>query len=151
MCASKATGLLFGLAKGATLVSMKIGSPFPDVIVGIGYALRHIQFHGRQKNSVTSISKGGAPAGEFTRDQALATSLGRAAKRILDEVHGLGVPVVVAASNFAPARPNIDTVPSVLEGPGIPIINVGGAGVGRESRQLFARWEPSFRLRTWYG
>jgi hypothetical protein len=127
ICASKETGQLFGLAKEATLVSVKSRTLFTDIIMGMGHALCHIESHGRQHTSVITISKGGTPPGRWTRDQALATAPGQMVKAVLDQLHGLGVPVVVASGNLAPARSKIDTLPGVLGGPGTPLINVGGA------------------------
>jgi hypothetical protein len=125
--ASKASGQKHGIAKGTTLISVKFGAETGNWEKGMARIAAKIKRLGREKTSVVLMSVGTFQEGWENRDKALASKFGQDVKARLDTLHNLGVPVVLSAGNYAPGRPNLDQIPQVLEGPGIPLINVGAA------------------------
>jgi hypothetical protein len=99
-----------------------------DLLFGIFKAIEDIGTKKRNLRSVISLSTAMWRDEGFTRDQALVDPQGRYFNTLIDHVHSLGVPIVAASGNAATTRrSNIDGIPQVLEGPDVPIINVGGA------------------------
>jgi hypothetical protein len=125
--ASKATGQFFGVAKEATLVSVKVVANSQEMITGLSMAYDDIISENRQRNSVVCMALEISRPEGYTRDQALASFYGRDVDRALSNLHSRGIPVVVSSGNNALRRPQLDAIPAVLERPGVPIILVGGA------------------------
>jgi hypothetical protein len=121
--ASKALGQKYGVAKGATLVSVKVkadvrGPRTEDFLQGLDLALNHIEARADRKGKSVVISSLGC-----SNNDQHATVM----RPVLDRLLSMGVPFISSAGNTAPFIENINKLPKVLEGTDTPIINVGAA------------------------
>jgi hypothetical protein len=123
LVASKALRQKYGVAKGATLVSVKVkaderGPRTADFIQGLDLAADHIANREERKGKSVVISSLGC-----SDDPGDAILM----RPILDRLFSLGVPFVSSSGNTAPFIEEINKLPKVLEGADTPIINVGAA------------------------
>jgi hypothetical protein len=132
MVASKALGKKYGVAKGATLVSVKLRKPSKrinnDFNQGLELILENLLAKTeRQSKSVVISSLGFGEGKDPKTDDDNATM-----KRLLKKLFDLGVPFVTSSGNLGNLKPNIHRLPKILEGPDVPIINVGAVTNFRE-------------------
>lgn len=129
--ASKAVGQVYGTAKKATLVAVKMKDQSMAEIGDIfRTVLEHIKLNEREKKSIVVL-----PRSSSFGAKADPNDLYMAQEEQRDDIKRLmenGVIVVAAACNHAlerdsdgNLRPNIDTTPGIFEGPDYPIIMVG--------------------------
>ncbi|KAI4646602.1 hypothetical protein J4E93_004823 [Alternaria ventricosa] len=132
MMACKAAGQRYGIAKQAKIVPVKILHTANDLLEGLKLAFTDIRDKDRALSSVVVVSQ--AITGSTTREQALQTKQGKDLLSAIDDIIGLGTPIVLAAGNERDeelgTREDIDLLPQVLEHPDMtPIINVGAAKI----------------------
>jgi hypothetical protein len=148
--ASKALGKLYGVAKDATVIPVKLTmeQKASQVLLGYKAALRdieEIEENGKTQKSIVVCS---LSVGEgLTRDTALNHPHGRLFQYYLERFFELGVPVVVAAGNEAdkPGLENIAAMPMVLENAETPIIVVGAKSPDG-TRAPFSRVGPQLTI-----
>jgi hypothetical protein len=122
MVASKALGQKYGVAKQATLVSVKVkahakGPRTADFIQGLNLAVSHIQEREERQGRSVIISSIGCQNDDLDADLM---------RPIFEKMFSLGVPFVSSSGNLGVFLP-INKLPKLLEGPDMPIINVGAA------------------------
>jgi hypothetical protein len=119
--ASVALGQRFGVAKQATLISVKSLPDFVDKLESFDmvYADIAIKNPGRVKKAIVVMSVSYPPTegGELALDDAI--------RPLLD----LGVPVVVSSGNERQSHDESTNMPAKLYQPDFPIIVVGGTDV----------------------
>lgn len=120
MVASKALGQKYGVAKSATLVSVKVkahvkGPRTADFIQGLDLAVNHIAAREERKGKSVIISSIGCQ-----NDQGDAMLM----RPIFDAMFSIGVPFVSSTGNLGVFF-DINKLPKLLEGSDVPIINVG--------------------------
>ena len=123
MVASKALGQKYGVAKSATLVSVKVkahekGPRTADFIQGLDLAANHIAAREERKGKSVIISSIGCQNNE---GDALLM------RPIFDAMFSIGVPFLSSSGNLGELLPDINKLPKLLEGSDMPIINVGAA------------------------
>jgi hypothetical protein len=131
MVSSIALGKLYGVAKHATLVPVKvIDALFSDIPEGFREAARHIKEHDRESRSVVVCASGDTRPSDPSDSQqtdmgALVSVIG--ARALFD----LGVPLILAAGNDrnpdTGERQDVDYWPPNLEAENFPMIVVGAA------------------------
>jgi hypothetical protein len=133
MVASKALGRKFGIAKGATLVPVKIWLRLSNIPKAFEAIIADLDAHpGRDKEAVVVCAR--AYGDGWTHEKAIKQkSVMRELAPPMDDVMKRGVPFVLSSGNERKEgkpgnRPDIDTLPKVLEDKADrPIINVGSA------------------------
>jgi len=128
MMACKAAGQRYGIAKQAKIVPVKIIHTANDLLEGLKLAFADIRDKDRALSSVVVVSQ--AITGSTTREQALQTKQGKDFLSAINDIIGLGTPIVLAAGNERDeelgTREDIDLLPQILEHPDTtPITNVG--------------------------
>lgn len=134
--ASKALGKIYGVAKGATLISVKLTDDpagMSDALELVGEAISDDEE--RAKKSVVIMSKN-CIGKEISREDAIKTAYGRELAGLLNFILKRRVPVVLSAGNHRgdikendeDKRKKIDTMPPILvDDKDLPLINVGAA------------------------
>jgi subtilisin family serine protease len=129
--ASKALGQINGIAKGATLISVKLRYEIGEIMFAftlIKHDLLNRRLEDGKALNAVVVCTVLEPEIFPDPDVAKKSRKGQNLIRVLDSIHSEGVPIVFASGNAGDisGRENIDNYPQVLEGPGTPIINVGG-------------------------
>lgn len=127
--ASKALGRNYGVAKGATLISVKT-THSGSIIEGFELILEDLsEFHPeRAGKSVVMMSMVIAEEIFSSPEEARKDVLGIQFTDLFNDIMDLGVPIVVSAGNYGDkGRKDIDNVPPILEGPDLPLMVIGGA------------------------
>lgn len=125
MVASRALGKKYGVAKGATVIPVKVDIEYDDDFPkAIELIYKDIKANaGREKKSVVVSSL------EFGDHETHAGAQNEIMKDYINDLFNLGVPVIVSAGNdgddTSGTRKNIDALPQVLEDKDFPLINVG--------------------------
>jgi subtilisin family serine protease len=127
MVASKALGRKYGVAKKATLISIKVksgtgGPKTSDFIEGLDLAVEDLASKSDRHSKTVIISSLG-----LSNQAADADLMVPLFKRLFD----MGIPFVSSAGNLGELIPEINKLPKTLEGPDMPIIVVGAADNNR--------------------
>ncbi|KAH7392248.1 peptidase S8/S53 domain-containing protein [Phaeosphaeria sp. MPI-PUGE-AT-0046c] len=131
--AARILGTKFGLAKEATLISVKMTFDSLDFSAAISMVLDDLEANpGREHRSVISFAGGWGEVDrdantyeKLKNDDVLQREFGYTLRRIMN----LGVPIVCASGNYGEkqGRENIDTLPALFQDEDTPLINVGAA------------------------
>jgi hypothetical protein len=133
--ASVALGKENGVAKRATLVSVKTGRWLQEIAEGLNIAHDHIAAHEGRSSKAVVVCTSTQMEASSQSDPSLEEHLAKTAiQRLLD----LGIPVVQSAGNeHEKGRPNIDTWPQYFASEEFPLIVVGA------TTQDSVRWSDS--------
>lgn len=119
MVSSKALGQKYGVAKKATLVSVKLKTKerkASDFIQGIDLVANDLASKADRHGKTVIISSLG-----FPNDAGDANLM----RPIFDRLFDWGIPFISSAGNLGDLIPDINRLPKLLESPDMPIINVG--------------------------
>ncbi|KAH7347071.1 peptidase S8/S53 domain-containing protein [Pyrenochaeta sp. MPI-SDFR-AT-0127] len=125
--ASKAIGTQFGVAKKATLIPVKMTYEESDFLDAFKQILSDLSAHPeRQDRSVVLVASGSEEPDTYDnvkRELSYKYNYEIPMRSLL----AMGVPIVLAAGNFAqePNRQNIDSRPQIYQSEDIPLINSG--------------------------
>ena len=130
MVASKAAGAKYGVAKKATIVSVKFSTAFltntdeEEYLDAFKVVITDLKQKGeaRQKKSVVLTAV----------EQLLKPGQDALWQPVLDELFNMGVPIVAASGNRGMSVAFINRAPMVLEDPYRPMINVGAVNQLRD-------------------
>jgi hypothetical protein len=127
LVASKALGQKYGVAKGATLISVKTINTMGDYLKALSLIQADIRATTEVgMRSVIVASTGGEKS--TNHDEAREDPQGKLFLDYFEALFAEGVVIVFSAGNQAnKGSPNIDNMPKVLEDADTPIINVGGS------------------------
>ncbi|KAF2872898.1 peptidase S8/S53 domain-containing protein [Massariosphaeria phaeospora] len=155
--ASIACSQAFGVAKSATLVSVKFHGELVDMARAFERVVAHVNHPDRLRNSVIVSAIGGAnptdPVGILDDDVAA-----KEVHKSIQELLRLGVPVVTPAGDDNDennSRPNIDFWPSYWEHDNYPLITVGetehdGSRTDRsQGAGQATTWAPTSGAEVW--
>lgn len=121
--ASQAIGTIYGAAKGATLVAVKMADLSEGSVIEVfPTILNDIQTKGRQGRSVVLVSWGSK---SWSASGELDSPLYSLMKRFVQQMADQNIIIVAGAGNHASRNLNIDTVPAVFAN-SIPLIAVSG-------------------------
>jgi subtilisin family serine protease len=127
MVSSQAVGRKYGVAKAATLVSVKLRSKnrsILDFLQGLEAATKHLEGKPeRHAKSVVTSSLGFKL--QMTHEKAKTDPDAVLMRTYFDKLFEMGVPFIASSGNFGDLFKTIDRLPKVLEDPETPIINVG--------------------------
>ncbi|OCK74996.1 subtilisin-like protein [Lepidopterella palustris CBS 459.81] len=123
MIAAKAAGEHYGIAKGATIISVKCMDTFVDQMEGFGDVKADILKAGlnARRGKTVVVFSGSHP------NPNPATATVQDTKIRMQWFSDQGIPVVIAAGNEGTNRPEIDMIPMKLDGGILQLINVGAA------------------------
>lgn len=123
MVASKALGQKYGIAKNANLISVKLISPknpadrkASDFIQGLEAVANDLAGKTERHGKTVVISSLG-----FSNN----VGDGNLMRPIFERLFEWGVPFISSSGNTGVFIPDINRLPKTLEGPDMPIINVG--------------------------
>ncbi|KAF2651333.1 hypothetical protein K491DRAFT_682224 [Lophiostoma macrostomum CBS 122681] len=140
--ASAALGLQFGIAKSATLVSVKWWGDLADAVQAIQVAADDITDKKREAVSVVLFANGDEdptnPNEVLDSNSENFLSEALAAQNALDTLLNAGVPFVVAAGNDRkdPGRDNVDFWPAHFSSDNYPIIVAGEVNMQGQQSQI---------------
>ncbi|KAF2873587.1 peptidase S8/S53 domain-containing protein [Massariosphaeria phaeospora] len=126
--ASKAAGLIHGVAKSAHVIPVKVLLNSDNVREGFELVRDHImtrKLDDDPRNSIVLSSLGsirGAIAQEY-KD----SDFGKRTLQAIKDIMNVGAPVVLAAGDSPTKGSPVDTFPQILESKDLPLINVGAA------------------------
>jgi hypothetical protein len=152
LVASAALGLQFGIAKDATLVSVKWWGDLPESVDGIKAAAQDIFDKGRESVSVVVYANGDKdpsdpnevldPESDGWKPEAAN------AQKALDSLLEAGVPFIVGAGNDrgVDGRDNVDFWPAHFSSDNYPIIVVGEVDIDRKRSETS---QGGDRVTTW--
>jgi hypothetical protein len=137
--AAKALGRIYGVAKKATLISVKAVTTSGSVSEGLELILEDVtDIHPERADKRVVIYARHFPSEGKSPDEWRDSNVGRQFTCLFKDLADAGVPVVVSSGNARSRNQEIDTIPAVLEGPDVPIIVVGAASKeGR--RELYSQ------------
>ncbi|KAH7131789.1 peptidase S8/S53 domain-containing protein [Dendryphion nanum] len=144
--ASIALGKKYGVAKAATLASVKIIDSV-SILEGLELILDDVQDNpDPASKSVVLMSMVFREEKFDSPEEARKSDTGAAVTERFGDLMDVGVPVVVSSGNYALlGSPRIDNIPPILEGPDLPLIVVGAATYEGE-RAAFSQYGDQLSL-----
>ena len=130
--ASKAMGVIFGTAKKATLVPVKLGLPFfAALMAAFRIIAEDVENNNRQRKAVVMFSMGGRPLPRSYNVEDRGSAEVMTIRQAIERLVSLGVPIVTSSGNHGlmtnlqgEQRTDIDTSPGVFASV-YPLIVVG--------------------------
>jgi subtilisin family serine protease len=134
IAASIAAGKQYGVAKGATVIPVKVMPGMNDAFEGLELVFEDIEDNDRFSKSVVLLTRGFSE--KITHDNC-PQDWRKAWVGYMNDFFNEGVPLVVSAGNTEkgysePQKLPMDTAPQVLEDKDTPLINVGAATLAGE-------------------
>jgi hypothetical protein len=151
MVSSQALGRKYGVAKAATLVSVKMTSKFKDLdakmadfILALEAVTTHLESRPeRHSKSVVTCSHGWKIGMDHKKAETDPAAINM--RVYLDRLFEMGVPFISSSGNLGRLFKTIDKLPKVLEDPDTPIINVGAVDADG-STPIFSQTGPQLTI-----
>jgi hypothetical protein len=123
--ASVAVGQRFGVAKKATLVSVKALLDSIDLLQAIDNIYKDVVFDNPSRVQKTVVV---CPWSVENDDKQLLAAF----RATFDRLFKMGIPVVMSSGNHRKSSDDINRLPQVLSAPDFPLINAGGSTINGE-------------------
>lgn len=130
--ASQAVGKKHGVAKGATLVSVKLKTKdrvASDFSQGLEAVLQDLSDNPNRQSKAVVISSLGFGSSTLTYEQSLTDPDANVMRPYFEKLFKMGVPFISSAGNRAEIQPTIRRLPKIIQDDDYPIINVGAVGL----------------------
>ncbi|KAF2176958.1 subtilisin-like protein, partial [Zopfia rhizophila CBS 207.26] len=138
LVSSQAVGRKYGVAKAATLVSVKLRSKdrrIIDFLQGLETVTKHLEGKPDRHAKSVVISSLGFKS-QMTPEKAKTDPDAGLMRTYFDSLFEMGVPFVSSSGNLGDLFKTIDRLPKVLEDKDTPIINVGAVDMDGNKPQM---------------